>query len=138
MSRIRHDLTHPKGQKNLQTYEDAVAMMKGERQLPKNVLNSDARKYLDKNKDNFIDINSDYNWQNYASIHEEQCAHFTEHFLPWHRVYINYFEKAVRTITGESKFTLPYWNYNNSNQRYLPEAFAKKGSPLYEQSRYKK
>ena len=61
MSRIRHDLTHPKGQKNLQTYEDAVAMMKGEKQLPKSVLNSDARKYLDKNKDNFIDINSDHN-----------------------------------------------------------------------------
>ena len=138
MSRIRYDLSHPKGQKNLQIYEDAIAMMKGEKQLPKNVLNSDARKYLDKNKDNFIDSDSSYNWQNYASIHEEQCAHFTEHFLPWHRVYINYFEKAVRTITGVPKFTLPYWNYNDPSQRYLPEAFSKKNSPLYEQSRNKK
>ena len=54
MSRIRYDLTHTKGQKNLQIYEDTVAMMKGEKQLPKSALNSKTRKALDKNKDKFI------------------------------------------------------------------------------------
>ena len=137
MARIRYQLTHPKGLKNLQIYEDAVGMMKGEKPLSKSALQSDIRTVLDKDKDKFIDKDSPFNWVNYSNIHRDNCAHFTPHFLAWHRVYIHYFENAVRTITGESKFTLPYWNYNDPAQRKLPEAFADPTSALYEKSRHK-
>ena len=137
MARIRYQLTHPKGQKNLQIYEDAVGMMKGEKQLSRSALQSDIRTVLDKDKDKFIDKDSPFNWTNYSDIHRDNCAHGTPHFLTWHRVYIHYFEKAVRIITGESKFTLPYWNYNDPAQRKLPEAFADPTSALHKKSRHK-
>ena len=55
MARIRYQLTHPKGQKNLQIYEDAVGMMEGEKQLSKITLQSDIREVLEKDKDKFIE-----------------------------------------------------------------------------------
>ena len=112
-------------------------MMKGQTRLSKSALQSDIRKVLDKDKDKFVDNDSPFNWINYAETHGENCAHRTPHFLTWHRVYIHYFEKAVRTITGKSKFTLPYWNYNDPAQRKLPEDFADPTSALYEKSRDK-
>ena len=108
MTRTRYDLTHPKGKNNLQIYEDAVAMMKGQKQLSKSALQSDIRPVLDRDNDTFIDNDSPLNWINDAEMQRENYAHFTPHFLTWHRVYIHYFEKAVRSITGKSKFTPPY------------------------------
>ena len=75
--------------------------MKWEKKLPKSALKSEAAEVLDSDGDKFIDKDSIFSWERYASIHEKECAHFTPHFFPWHRAYIYYFEEAVRTITGE-------------------------------------
>lgn len=44
-----------------------------------------------------------------------RCQHGTWYFLPWHRMYLFYFEeivaKAIRDMGGPSDWTLPYWNY---------------------------
>jgi hypothetical protein len=42
-------------------------------------------------------------------------AHYTGHpdyFLPWHRMYVFFFETIVRNVTGHLEFTLPYWDYS--------------------------
>ncbi len=61
-------------------------------------------------------------WQN--------CQHGTWFFLPWHRMYLGFFEQIVRAavvqLGGPSDWTLPYWNYSdasNPNARALPPCF---------------
>ena len=135
MERIRYSLTHPEGQENLNIYESAVAIMKGDLEIPRNVRNSEAINALDANGDNFVDPNSPFSWQNQANVHSSQCAHRSQHFFPWHRVAIHYLEEAVRATTGETDFTLPYWNWNDEDQRSIPEAFRDNESPLYETDR---
>jgi hypothetical protein len=41
------------------------------------------------------------------------CAHGTLNFLPWHRLYLYYFERTVRKQSGTTDFNLPYWDYFN-------------------------
>lgn len=59
-----------------------------------------------------------------------QCQHFSWYFLPWHRIYLLFFEQivaaAVRQLGGPADWALPYWNYSddsNPNARRLPPAF---------------
>ena len=47
-----------------------------------------------------------------------QCQHGTWFFLPWHRMYIWFFEKIVRAAIKEAGadptgWALPYWNYSD-------------------------
>lgn len=37
-----------------------------------------------------------------------------DYFLPWHRMYIYFFERIVRKVANDPTFTLPYWNYTNA------------------------
>src|SRR3954454_22217358 len=47
-----------------------------------------------------------------------QCQHFSWYFLPWHRGYLGFFEKIVRShvvsLGGPEDWALPYWNYSDS------------------------
>lgn len=59
-----------------------------------------------------------------------QCQHFTWFFIPWHRMYLSFFEQIVaRTIEslgGPGDWALPYWNYSdaaNADARLLPPSF---------------
>jgi hypothetical protein len=53
-----------------------------------------------------------------------QCPHFGQNsadFLPWHRAYVFHFEQILREHTGESDFSLPYWNYEPTANRKFPK-----------------
>jgi tyrosinase len=59
-----------------------------------------------------------------------KCQHGTWFFLPWHRMYLGFFEQIVRAavvdLGGPADWTLPYWDYSdtsNPNARTLPPAF---------------
>ena len=55
-----------------------------------------------------------------------QCAHASLFFLPWHRAYLAWFEKTIRTLTGEDDWGLPYWDYSspdNPDAAFLPAEF---------------
>ncbi|HKE23555.1 MAG TPA: tyrosinase family protein [Bryobacteraceae bacterium] len=59
-----------------------------------------------------------------------QCQHGTWFFLPWHRMYLGFFERIVRAavakLGGPADWTLPYWNYSdttNPNAKTLPPCF---------------
>jgi tyrosinase len=43
-------------------------------------------------------------------------------FLPWHRLYLAYFEQIVETV-AQRPFALPYWGYVDEKRRHLPEEF---------------
>ena len=57
-------------------------------------------------------------WAAQAGIHGtvaggfNLCQHGTPHFFSWHRAYLFFFEQIIRNLTGESRFALPYWNWN--------------------------
>jgi len=34
-------------------------------------------------------------------------------FLPWHRMYLIFFERILRKASGDPQFALPYWDYYN-------------------------
>jgi tyrosinase len=49
------------------------------------------------------------NYNNLALIHQNHCQHGWERFLPWHRVYMYEFEKALQDHCPS--VTLPYWDW---------------------------
>lgn len=56
------------------------------------------------------------------------CQHGNWFFLPWHRLYLYYFERIVRAAVqgfgGPADFALPYWNYEASSPAdSIPFAF---------------
>ena len=65
-----------------------------------------------------------------------QCQHFSWFFLPWHRMYLFYFERIVAntivTLGGPTGWALPYWNYSDASHpdaRKLPRAFREAALP---------
>ena len=52
-----------------------------------------------------------------------QCTHKNFFFLPWHRMYVYYFERILREASGDPTLTLPYWDYEDVNNRELPVIF---------------
>jgi len=74
-------------------------------------------------------------WKNQAGIHGtvaggfKWCQHGTDHFFDWHRAYLLYFERICQKLTGNSKFGLPYWNWNQNPD--IHPAFQDPSSPLF-------
>lgn len=70
------------------------------------------------------------------------CQHQSWFFLPWHRIYLYWFERILRAASGDPSLTLPYWNYSDDlAQRALPRAYgdefdaAANPNPLFEPRR---
>jgi tyrosinase len=53
------------------------------------------------------------------------------YFLPWHRMFVLYFERLVRAACGDNSFMLPYWDYLAPGQGPIPPEFRDAASPLY-------
>jgi tyrosinase len=95
---------------DIATYKQAVTLMKA---LPAGDLRS---------------------WNNQAAIHGVGCCfnfcqHNTQHFFDWHRAYLFHFEKICQKLTGNAKFGLPYWNWNQNPD--INPAFLDVSSPLF-------
>ena len=58
-------------------------------------------------------------------------------FLPWHRMFLYYFERIIRKVSGNDHFTLPYWDYSapGAHHGIIPPEFRQTGSSLYIQKR---
>ncbi|WP_161969146.1 tyrosinase family protein [Entomohabitans teleogrylli] len=52
-------------------------------------------------------------------------------FLPWHRMFVAFFENIIRQVSGEAQFTLPWWDYTDPAQQSIPEAFRRPGDALW-------
>ena len=80
------------------------------------------------------------NWISFADVHGTRsggfnlCPHGNWYFLPWHRGYLRMYEVAVRTMTGNKDFALPYWDWTTDRQ--IPRSFSdrlfnNKRNPLF-------
>jgi hypothetical protein len=62
-----------------------------------------------------------------------QCQHGSWYFLPWHRMYLYYFERIIRAeVTnqgGPEDWALPFWDYSNPVHAALPPAFRQPTMP---------
>ena len=62
------------------------------------------------------------------------------YFLPWHRMFVCYFEEIIRAVLKDSKFSLPYWNYSVPAGYAMPKEFRMQNDPvwgsLYRPNRY--
>jgi len=55
-------------------------------------------------------------------------------FLPWHRMFVFYFERIVRRVSGRADFTLPYWDYTSDDpakRGIVPLEFRSPGDPVF-------
>lgn len=83
-------------------------------------------------------IGDDRGYQRWAGIHglplPISCVHHRELFLPWHRAYLYFFEKALQDrVPG---VTLPWWDWTNHVEG-VPGPYAKsraegKRNPLFD------
>lgn len=74
-------------------------------------------------------------WRYQAAIHGDvdqptgkpvpwnQCQHGTYYFLPWHRMYVYYFEQLVQRLSGYANFRMPYWNSTAAGGAAIPAYF---------------
>ena len=75
-------------------------------------------------------------WAYQAAIHGSvapplplfnECRHQSWYFLPWHRMYLYFFERIVRAEVlaagGPSDWALPFWDYDRVGTNRLPRAF---------------
>jgi tyrosinase len=86
-------------------------------------------------------------WAYQAAIHgnsvadtwRNTCQHSTWFFLPWHRMYLYWFERICRAAiqsspnvdpTTKANWALPYWNYDRGTPtNQLPKAFRDTTTP---------
>lgn len=73
-------------------------------------------------------------WLQQAAIHGVTghftfCEHGSNHFFDWHRAFLFYFEKICQKLTGNAKFGLPYWNWNQNPD--IHTAYLNTASALY-------
>ena len=86
-------------------------------------------------------------WQYQAAIHGttlpdnllawNTCQHSNNFFWSWHRMYLYWWEKIIRNMSGDPNWALPYWNWSNLSERQLPYMFRDQiGAPeLYDANR---
>jgi tyrosinase len=68
-----------------------------------------------------LPISNPVSWSYQAAIHGttatpvrtawNTCQHGNFFFLSWHRMYLYWFERIVRSKSGMASWALPYWNY---------------------------
>jgi tyrosinase len=85
------------------------------------------------------EISDERGYQYLAGIHglplPISCVHHRELFLPWHRAYLYFLEKALQErVPG---VTLPWWNWTAAHAEGIPEAYSKRTvggrkNPLYD------
>ncbi len=83
--------------------------------------------------------NSRVSWVGFANQHGDAnnfkyCPHGDWYFLPWHRGFVEMYEKAAASLTSNPGFAMPYWDW--TALRELPAAFTDptykgKPNPLY-------
>ncbi|WP_244817873.1 tyrosinase family protein [Caballeronia sp. Lep1P3] len=70
-------------------------------------------------------------WKYWANVHANYCPHDVAYFMAWHRGYIYYFEQQLKSSSGDTGVTLPYWDYYTYPT--IPSEFTDtaSGNPLY-------
>ncbi|KAI5151570.1 tyrosinase [Enteropsectra breve] len=56
-------------------------------------------------------------FENFSRMHKvfEKYAHNDPRFLPWHRMFLEYFESYVMQHTGDTTMGVPYWDWREDS-----------------------
>jgi tyrosinase len=121
---VRHEVSTAAGQQSLAAYSQAVAAMQAR------------------------PVENPTSWEYQAAMHGtyaqrlkqlwKGCKHLSWYFLPWHRMFVYYFEQIARAAVveagGPPDWALPYWNYGlGGPNASIPQPFREPtvGNPLY-------
>ncbi len=83
-------------------------------------------------------ISDERGYQYWAGVHglplPIYCQHHTPLFLPWHRAYLYFFERALQDLVPG--VTLPWWDWTADHAQGIPSAYAQRraageANPLY-------
>ena len=141
---VRYDCTSPEGVDMLATYASAVTQMRALGadnpmswiwQWYAHFVNGATTKTAELDRVFGTDASpmrslADETWD-MCQPHGGQNANF---FLPWHRMFVYYFERAVRYVSGRNDFTLPYWDYTSDDpakRGVLPPQFRMPDDPVF-------
>jgi tyrosinase len=83
----RYNVTSPEGQRALASYAKGVEAML---RLPPS---------------------HPHNWFRNAFVHLMDCPHGNWWFYVWHRGYLGFFERTIRSLSGDESFAMPYWDW---------------------------
>jgi len=141
---IRYDIASPMGQQMLQVYANTVRLMQA--RTPDDPFSWTWQWYT-----HFVDgsttkaaeitrIFGDATTPQGALANEvwntcqSHSGQNTNYFMPWHRMFVLYYESILRAVSGVPDFTLPYWNYTSSDptqRAILPLQFRLKDDPVW-------
>lgn len=57
------------------------------------------------------DPRSFLSWEKLLLLHQKSCQHNNWYLLPWHRLYLVYFEAACQLLLEDPTFAIPYWDW---------------------------
>lgn len=158
--RIRHEASSAEGKKMIELYRKAVGLMQHKKQYEPLGWRFQADTHLYPDSEPLEAIFKAGPGDDAAAVARYRllalgntaqagvwgtCTHHIlslPQFLPWHRLFLGYFEKIIEKVVGEP-FALPYWGYLDKNNRRLPEAFVPQmiggqSNPLYFAARTKR
>ncbi|CAL0309360.1 unnamed protein product [Lupinus luteus] len=104
-------------------YEKAVALMKA---LP----SDDPRSFYRQANIHCAYCNGAYSQVGYPDL--EFQIHNSWLFLPWHRLYLYFYERILGSLINDPTFAIPFWNYDAPLGMQLPSIYADPESPLYD------
>jgi tyrosinase len=145
---VRYDARSPQGQAMLKTYAQAVGKMM------KSTPEGDPRGWVFQWYTHWVKGKLDpvgkttelkriypapSPWRSLAEAMWDTCqAHGPNEdenfFLPWHRMFVFFFERIIRYESQNNAFTLPYWNYSTSDKTIrgvIPPQFREKNDPVF-------
>ncbi|KAJ1267647.1 hypothetical protein BS78_07G073400 [Paspalum vaginatum] len=75
-----------------------------------------------------------YRYDTAAGKNQTFDVHFSWIFAPWHRIYIYFYERALRELVGDDTFALPYWSWDAPDGMVIPPLFrnASANNSLYD------
>src|SRR5688572_6034211 len=141
---IRHDIASPAGADMMVTYANAMrAMLARPQNDPLGWLWQWYTHFVNGATTKTSEINrifgkkssarktlANETW-NTCQSHAGQNIH---HFLPWHRMFVFFFEQIVRQVSGRADFALPYWDYTSVDplkRGILPVQFRMPADPVF-------
>jgi len=122
-SLVRYDLSSPAGQDMLATYADAMrAMLARPETDPLSWLWQWYTHFVRKDRTKAAELlrifggvvspQSTLANQMWNTCQSHAGQNYN-HFLPWHRMFLFFFEQIIREVSGRADFTLPYWDYTS-------------------------
>jgi tyrosinase len=146
----RHDVSTPHGQVMVEKYARGVAKMMDTAQIPeadalswlfqwythavaadRTLADEIARVYAGTSPTDPRRLLALATWNTCQAHGRTGLPQDARMFLPWHRMYLYYFERMIRKVLADDTFTLPYWDYTTAGKRGLPEAFRKPTDPVF-------